>query len=133
MSLKKELYRFNFPAEKGYGYHQAVKVGNIIYIAGQTSNDEQGQPVGEGDMVAQMRQVYRNVERVLTNFGANLDNIVDEVLFVTDMNAAVAARKSIKDEIFGEDPNPKFASTIVEIKRLANPKWMIEVKFVAHI
>ena len=37
-----------------------------------------------------MRQAYANIEKVLEQYGATMDNIVDEVLFVTDMDTAFA-------------------------------------------
>lgn len=39
----------------------------------------------------QMRQAYENIQRLLTQYGATLKNIVDEILFMTDMDAALAA------------------------------------------
>jgi 2-iminobutanoate/2-iminopropanoate deaminase len=40
-------------------------------------------------MEAQMRQTYANIRKVLSQYGATMDNIVDETLFVTDMNTAL--------------------------------------------
>jgi len=71
--------------EKEYGYSQAVKVDNTIYVSGQVSHDDKGNIVGRGDMQVQMRQAYANIEKVLAQYGATIDNIVDEVPFVTDM------------------------------------------------
>ena len=100
------------PWEKEYGYSQAVKVGNTIYLSGQVSHDDKGNIVGRGDMAVQMRQTYANVEKVLAQYGATIDNIVEEVLFVTDMEAAFAARVEWRQEIFSGEP--VWASTIVQ-------------------
>jgi 2-iminobutanoate/2-iminopropanoate deaminase len=56
------------------------------------SHDDKGNIVGLGNMEVQMRQAYANIEKVLAQYGATMENIVDEVLFVTDMDAAFAAR-----------------------------------------
>ena len=53
------------------------------------SHDDKGNIVGPEDMEVQMRQAYADVEKVLLQYGATIDNIVDEVLFVTDMDAAL--------------------------------------------
>jgi len=83
------------PWEKEYGYAQSVKVGDTIYISGQVGHDETGKIVGRGDMKAQMRQTYINIQKVLTQYGATMDNIVDEILFVTDMDAAFSAASNV--------------------------------------
>lgn len=119
------------PWEGQYGYAQAVRVGDTIYVAGQVSHDDAGVIIGEGDMEAQMRQAYRNAIKVLADLGATLDHVVDEILFVTDMEAAFSARVKMKDEIFGGRPN--LASTIVQIQRLAMPQLMVEIRLVAKI
>ena len=119
------------PWEKEYGYAQAVKVGDTIYLSGQVSHDDSGNIVGRGDIEAQMRQAYTNIMKILAQYGASMDNIVDEILFVTDMNTAYAAAvKCRKDIFFG---TPVVASTIVQIQRLAFPELMIEIKCVAKV
>jgi enamine deaminase RidA (YjgF/YER057c/UK114 family) len=69
------------PWEKEYGYAQSVKVGDTIYLSGQVSHDDRGNIVGLGDMEAQMRQAYANIQKVLAQYGAAMENIVDEILF----------------------------------------------------
>jgi 2-iminobutanoate/2-iminopropanoate deaminase len=96
MTINKEAKSLNMSWEKEYGYSQAVKVDNTIYVSGQVSHDDKGNIVGLGDMQVQMLQAYANVEKVLAQYGATIDNIVDELLFVTDMNAAFAARVKCK-------------------------------------
>ena len=117
--------------EKEYGYSQAVKVDNTIYVSGQVSHDDKGNIVGRGDMQVQMRQAYANIEKVLAQYGATIDNIVDEVPFVTDMEAAFAARVKCQQEVFSG--NPVLASTIVQIQRLAFPELMVEMRCICRV
>jgi enamine deaminase RidA (YjgF/YER057c/UK114 family) len=131
MAISKETKSLDMPWENEYGYSQAVKVRDTIYLAGQVSHDDKGNIVGPGDMEAQMRQAYANIEKVLAKYGATIHNVVDEVLFVTDMDAAYAARVKCRQEIFSG--NPEVASTIVQIQRLAFPELMIEIKCVAKV
>jgi 2-iminobutanoate/2-iminopropanoate deaminase len=131
MLMSKETKSLGMPWEKEYGYSQAVKVGDTIYLSGQVSHDDKGSIVGLGDMQAQMRQAYANVEKVLAQYGATMDNIVDEVLFVKDMEAAFAARVKWRQEV--SNGNPVWASTIVQIQRLAFPELMIEIKCIAKV
>ena len=131
MTISKETKTLQMPWEREYGYAQAVKVGDTIYIAGQVSHDAEGNFVGIGEMETQMRQAYANVVRLLQEYGAGMENVVDEVLFVTDMEAAFAARVKCRRDVFGEFP--ALASTIVQIERLAFPEFLIEIKCVAKV
>ena len=60
-----------------------------------------------------------------------MPNVADEMLFVTDMDAAFAAAVKCRQEIFSG--NPVIASTIVQIQRLAFPKLMIEIRCIAKV
>ncbi len=131
MPIDKEAKSLNMPWEQEYGYSQAVKVGDTIYLSGQVSHDDEGNVLGEGDMEVQMRAAYANVGKVLAQFGAAMENVVDEILFVTDMDAAFGARVKMKDEVFSGAP--VVASTIVQIQRLAFPQLMIEIRCIARV
>jgi 2-iminobutanoate/2-iminopropanoate deaminase len=126
MAISKEAKSLGMSLEKEYGYSQAVKVDNTIYVSGQVSHDDKGNIVGPGNMEVQMRQAYANVKKVLVQYGATMHNTVDEVLFVTDMDAAFAARVKCRQEVFSG--NPVLASTIVQIQRLAFPELMVEIR-----
>ncbi len=131
MTISKEAKSLNMSWEKEYGYSQAVKVDNTIYVSGQVSHDYKGNVVGRGDMEVQMRQAYENIKKVLTQYGATVDNVVDEVLFVTDMDAAFAARVKCKQEVFSG--KPVLTSTIVQIQRLAFPELMVEIRCICKV
>src|ERR671922_2986384 len=131
MTISKETKSLGMSWEKEYGYSQAVKVDNTIYVSGQVSHDDNGNIVGRGDMEVQMRQAYANIKKVLAQYGATMDNIVDEVLFVTDMDAAFAARVKCKQEVFSG--NPVLASTIVQVQRLAFPELMVEIRCICKV
>jgi|HubBroStandDraft_6_1064221.scaffolds.fasta_scaffold1067349_2 2-iminobutanoate/2-iminopropanoate deaminase len=131
MAIKKEIYNMGVPWESGYGYSQAVKVDDTIYVSGQVDHDETGTILNPSDMEGQMRQAYANVKRVLAHFGATMENVVDEILFVVDMESAMKARGRLKDEVFGQSILP--AATIVQIQRLALTGFMVEIRIVARV
>jgi 2-iminobutanoate/2-iminopropanoate deaminase len=131
LTINKETKSLGMPWEKEYGYAQALKVGDTVYVSGQVSHDDNGNIVGLGNMEAQMRQAYANIRKVLAQYGATMDNIVDEILFVTDMNTAFAAAVKCREDIFFG--TPVVASTIIQIQRLAFPELMIEIKCVAKV
>jgi 2-iminobutanoate/2-iminopropanoate deaminase len=131
MTINKETKSLGMSWEKEYGYAQAVKVGDTIYVSGQVSHDDKGDIVGRGDMEVQMRQAYANIQNVLAQYGVTMENIVDETLFVTDMDAAFAAAVKCRQDVFSG--TPVVASTIVQIQRLAFPELMIEIRCVAKV
>jgi 2-iminobutanoate/2-iminopropanoate deaminase len=131
MTINKETKSLGMPWEKEYGYAQAVKVGDTIYVSGQVSHDDKGDIVGRGDMEVQMRQAYANIQNVLAQYGLTMENMVDETLFVTDMDAAFAAAVKCRQDVFSG--TPVVASTIVQIQRLAFPELMIEIRCVAKV
>jgi 2-iminobutanoate/2-iminopropanoate deaminase len=131
LTINKETKSLDMPWEKEYGYAQAVKVGDTIHVSGQVSHDDKGNIVGRGDMEVQMRQAYENIRKLLTQYGTTLNNVVDETLFVTDMDAAFTAAVKCRQDIFSG--TPVIASTIVQIQRLAFPELMIEIRCVAKI
>ena len=85
MSINKKLYRSGPYADL---FSQGVQVGNALYMAGQVGTDESGQ--APDDLVEQMSLAYGHVKDVRSQFDANMDNIVDETWFVTDIDDCMA-------------------------------------------
>jgi enamine deaminase RidA (YjgF/YER057c/UK114 family) len=117
--------------EEAYGFSQAVRVGDVVYIAGQTAMGDDFTAIGGDDMAAQMREAYAGVARVLATYGADMNNVVDEVLFVTDTMAAAMCAKAVRAEVYGEAF--EVASTLIGVAALGSPDLMIEIKCVAHV
>ncbi len=144
MALRKDVKGFGMPWEDLYGYCQAVKVDDTIYVSGQLSHDEQGNLVGaapldddgkisdHSNMETQMRQTYANAKKILSEFGATLDNVVEEVVYVTDMDKAMDVAGTVRKEAYGSE-KPEVASTIFVTPRLAFPAQLIEIKFIAKL
>jgi len=124
----KKIHALNMPWEKEYGYAQAVQNKDLVWISGQLGHDDNGNLlVG---MEHQMRQTYANVRSLLTGFDLNPDDIVEEVIYATDMASAFEARKKIGYEFY---PDPmRIASTIVVVSGLALPGQLVEIKIVAR-
>lgn len=129
--------------EGEYGYVQAVQHGDTIYISGQLANkgnellhpaplDDNGKPADFSTMADQMRQTYVNAEELLGRFGASLDNVVEEVLYVLDVDAAYEAAGPIRKAAYKRE-DPQVASTLVGVSRLAFPAQVIEIKFIAKV
>jgi enamine deaminase RidA (YjgF/YER057c/UK114 family) len=124
---KKETQTLNMPWEAEYGYAQAVKKGETVWVSGQLGHDEKG--ILAAGIEAQMSQAYRNIKKLLEAYKMAMDDVVEEVLYVTDMAAAFEVRKKIGPQSYA-DPK-RVASTIVEISRLAIPGQLVEIKVIA--
>ena len=121
-SVPRKVEGLGMPWEDQYGYAQAVQVGDTIHVSGQLSHDDKGNMVGPAkldsggkiidhtNMEVQMRQTYANAKKILARFGASLSDVVEEVIYVTDMDTAFAAAGPVRKEAYGS-PRPKVAST----------------------
>ena len=130
-ALTRKTTSFGLPWEKDYGYAQAVQVGDTIHVAGQVGHDDSGSFDTFDTMEKQMRQAYANVGKLLAAHGATFENVVDEILFVTDIDGAFAARVQCFASVFGG--KARLASTIVQVQRLAFPQLMVEIRCIARL
>jgi enamine deaminase RidA (YjgF/YER057c/UK114 family) len=101
----------------------------LIYVSGQVALDESGALVGKGDAAKQAEQVFKNIHRILTGSGASINDIVKLNWYFRNMSdrAAIAAAR---DRFLGAH---RPASTAVEVSRLVNEDWLIEVDCVAAV
>ena len=107
--MDKKLYRVGPYADF---FSQGVQAGNVLTLAGQLGDNEDGSVPAE--IKDQMINCYRNIKNVLSEFGASLDNIIDETWFVTDVNECMEN----VSEIFNERENiygckPEVSQTLV--------------------
>ncbi|HJV31111.1 MAG TPA: RidA family protein [Bacillales bacterium] len=108
-------------------YSQGIIVNNLFYSSGQIPLTADGNLV-EGDIKKQTRQVFQNLEAVLTAAGSSFDQVVKATVFIKDMNEV-----ALVNEIYGEYfSTHKPARSCVEVARL--PKdVLIEIEVVALV
>lgn len=117
------------PWEDIYGYAQAVKKGNTVWISGQLGHNDKGE-LAEG-MEAQMKQTYANIKALLSRFDMTMENVVEEVIYAMDMATAFEGRKNLKAEFY--DKPKSVASTMVGVIGLALPGQLVEIKIIATV
>ena len=126
-TIGKSTQKLGMPWEEDFGYAQAVKLGNSVWIAGQVGHDGKG--VLGADMESQMKMAYSNIKTLLARFGMTMNDVVEEVLYVLDMNAAFTASKNLRRQVY---PDPMdIPSTLIGVNELALPGQLIEIKIVA--
>lgn len=110
-------------------YTDAVRVDHLLFVSGCIAVDVDGNLVGGDDVVAQTRQVFRNLEAVLTAAGATFGDVAKVTVFLVDIDDR-ARINPVRQEFFGET---RPASTLVEVGSLAVPGAKVEIELVARI
>lgn len=67
-------------------YSVAIKVGDLVFTAGQTGLDPKTNELAPGGIEAETRQVLTNIQHVLEAAGTSLDRVVKTTVFLRDMN-----------------------------------------------
>lgn len=103
MALDREIiFTTNAPAAVG-PYSQAVRLGEMVYTAGQIPLDPETGQLVAGDIEVQTRQVMKNLSHVLAAAGSDLANVIKTTIFVTDL-ADFAKINQAYGSYFDADP-----------------------------
>jgi enamine deaminase RidA (YjgF/YER057c/UK114 family) len=114
----------------GYTHVVEVTAGRPVYIAGQVALDPTGALVGPGDIGAQARQVFDNLQAALQAVGAGFEQVVKLTYYLVDA-AQLPVVREVRDRYVNTRQPP--ASTAVEVRRLARDELLIEVEAVAVV
>lgn len=108
-------------------YEQCIKVGNRVFIAGQTGATEDG--IVSMAFEPQARRAFERIEFALEAAGASLADLVAMTVYITDMRYA-REFKDIRGEILGDDLT---TSALIGVESLAQPGMLIEIESEAVI
>ena len=103
--------------------------GKLLFIAGQTASDKDGNVVGKGNIVAQTEQVFANMKAVLKAAGGTIDDLVMTTTYIVDRKYREGYNE-VRKGLYKKDPP---TSTLVIIKGLADPDYLIEIAGIAVI
>lgn len=110
-----------------YTHGILVEGAKLLFIAGQTASDKDGNVVGKGDIEAQTHQVYKNLTAVLQEAGGSLDNLVMTTTYIVDRKYREGYNK-VRMQHYKQHPP---TSTLVIITGLAHPDYLIEINGIA--
>lgn len=111
------------PWEAQVGYSRAVRVGNVVQVAGTTATVN-GAVVGVNDAYEQTRVALEIIRAALEDAGARLEDVVRTRMFVTDIARWQEVGRA-HGEVFG-DIRP--AATMVQVAALIDPAHLIEIE-----
>lgn len=117
------------PWEDIVGYCRAVRVGNVVEVAGTAAVDESGAVVGAGDAHRQAAFILTKIEHALAQAGATLRDVVRTRIYVTDIadwEAVGRAHGAVFRDI-------KPVTSLVAVTALIAPEMLVEIEATAVV
>jgi len=113
---------------------RVVQVGEsrLIFVSGQVSTGPDGHVVGAGDVAAQLAQAYHNLQVTVESVGGTVADIMSLRTYLVrdeDLPAFRLARTELNRSFWGDGPYP--TNTLLLVKGLASPDYLVEVEAVA--
>ncbi len=115
---------FGFPQAR-----QASDVRRMVFCTGQAATDGAGHAVHAGDMSAQLRQSFDNLNQVLAAAGVTMRNVVRLTVYTTDVDELFAIWDELKAHLHETQCQP--ALTLLGVTRLAYPDLLVEIEATA--
>ena len=112
------------PWEERYGYSRALRVGDLVFVAGTSATGSDGTPVAADDPHGQTLFILRKIERALAEVGASLADVVRARYFVTDIGDADPVGRAHAELLGSVRP----AMTMAEVSRLMLPEHLVEIE-----
>lgn len=116
------------PWEDKMGYCRAVRIGNIVEVAGTVAIVD-GDKVKADDAYTQTNNIIERIEKVLQDAGASLADVVRTRIFTTDINLFEDIARA-HGAYFGEI---KPTTGIYEISKLVSADYLVEIEFTAIV
>ena len=125
----RKLVSSGTPFERVAGYSRAIRVGDVVHVAGTTATDSDGNVLAKGNPVEQCRIIFRRIELALTEAGAALSDVVRTRTYATrakDCESIMVVHGEFFKEI-------RPAATLVVVHELVNPEMLLEVEVEAYV
>ncbi len=127
---KKYLQPNNVPKPAGdYSQGLVLKGGRLVVISGQVAWDVQGNLIGGTDIKAQAVQVFENLKNMLASAGATFQDVIKLGIFLKNIEDFGPFKETRAQYL--KPPYPP--TTLLIVKSLARPEWLLEVEAMAVI
>ena len=125
MSTWKPIVIPDAPPPKG-PYSPAVRAGDFIHVSGQTPRDPGTGALVGTDIATQTRQTLGNVQRLLGEAGASMDDVVSVIIYLTDVDDW-SAMNAVYGEFF-RVPYPSRTAVGAQLRGI-----LVEISAVAYV
>jgi enamine deaminase RidA (YjgF/YER057c/UK114 family) len=123
----RQLISSGAPWEAVVGYSRAVRVGNVVEVAGTTAQD--GDTVTGTDAYTQTRRVLEKIGEALNAAGAAFEDVVRTRMFVTDISQWEEVGRAHGEVFAAIRP----AASMLEVKALIDARLLVEIEATAII
>jgi 2-iminobutanoate/2-iminopropanoate deaminase len=123
---KREVLKSTVPAT-GLPYAQAIRVGDLVFVAGQVALDPATGQAMPGDVAVQTLKVIENIKAILENAGTSLDHAVENLCFLADVRRDFAAFNAVYGRYF--DTNGPTRTTVQAV--LPRDGLLVEIRCLA--
>lgn len=122
--MERQLVSSGSPYEEPIGFSRAVRVGNLIAVAGTAPVGADGKTAYPGDAYGQTLRCLEIIAAAIEEAGGKLENVVRTRMFLTKAEIWQDVGKA-HGEYFGKI---RPASTMVVINSLLSPEWLVEIE-----
>jgi len=126
--MKRRVSSPQVPEPPPQTFSRCIQVGDQLFVAGITANSPTGIEGGDS-MYEQARAVYRKIRHLVEAAGGTMDDIVRQLIFVTDISRRDEVLRARREFFSGDFP----ASTLVEVTALVVPSLLVEIEVTAVI
>jgi enamine deaminase RidA (YjgF/YER057c/UK114 family) len=111
------------------GFSKAVRVGDLVFVAGMSAIDAAGEAVGGADPYLQARESLRKALDALAACGGTASDVVQTRMYLVDAGHWERVGRA-HGEVFAAD---RPAATMVVVKDLLDPRMLVEIEIVAAL
>lgn len=111
--MKQVVLTNKAPAAIG-AYSQAIKAGNTVYISGQIPLHPETMQLVKGDIKAQTKQAFANLNAIAEAAGGSFEQIVKLTVYLTSMENFAVVNEVLKE--FCPEPYP--ARAVIGVSQL---------------
>ena len=112
------------PFESVAGYSRAVRIGQLIFVAGRTATDSEGKIHGQGDPYLQAKYIFDKIESALNQAGAGFEDLVRTRMFVTDISHFKEISRAHNEYFSSVRP----VATMVQVGALVSADMLVEIE-----
>ena len=110
-------------------WSNALRVGNVLYVAGMTSRANDGKTIQGSGEYEQAKLVFTKIRHLVEAAGGAMSDVVKMIIYVVNIRNNTEVWRARREFFSGDFP----VSTLVEVRALGTPDTLVEIEVIAHI